>query len=301
LRRAAVSASFDPGRRAGMTDRIGIIGLGRMGRALAARLAGQGLEVTGWTRSGGAPVAEGVTIAAAMADAVAAADILILSLFDDAAVRETLGRLAALDLTGRLIVETSTVAPSVVRDAAPAIEAAGGRIIDAPISGGPEMVAAGTIGLFVGGAEADVARFLPIAARLSPRVVPVGALGAGHAAKIVNNVALGGAWQAMIESTRLGARLGLDLETMVRILEDSPASNPSFRTRVPKILGQDREVGFPVSGVLKDQDLFLRIAAGAGEDLPALAAARANFAQVAGDGHGGEDLARVIALRLGRP
>jgi 3-hydroxyisobutyrate dehydrogenase-like beta-hydroxyacid dehydrogenase len=53
--------------------------------------------------------------------------------------------------------------------------------------------------------------------------------------------------------------------------------------------------------VLKDQDLFLRIAAGVGEDLPALAAARANFAQVAGDGHGGEDLARVIALRLGRP
>jgi 3-hydroxyisobutyrate dehydrogenase len=284
-----------------MADAVGIIGLGRMGRAMAARLVGQGVAVTGWTRSGGDPRTEGLTIAATLEDLVAACDILILSLFDDVAVREVLARLATLDLTGRLIVETSTVAPSVVRDAAPAIGAAGGRIVDAPISGGPDMVVAGTIGLFVGGAAEDVARFRPIAERLSSRVVPVGPLGAGYAAKIVNNVALGGAWQAMVESTRLGARLGLDLETMVEILADSPASNPSFRARVPKILGQDHEVGFPVSGVLKDQDLFLRIAQSVGENLPALSAARENFARVAQEGHGAEDLARVIALRLGRP
>jgi 3-hydroxyisobutyrate dehydrogenase len=281
-----------------MQERIGVIGLGRMGRALALRLAGQGLAVTGWTRSGAVP--EGVAAAGTVGDAVAASDILLLSLFDDAAVRAVLASLATCDLTGRLVVETSTVSPAVVREAAPAIEAAGGRIVDAPISGGPEMVAAGTIGLFVGGAAADVARFDPVARRLSDRVLPVGALGAGHAAKIVNNVALGGAWQAMIEAVRLGARLGLDLETMVALLAESPASNPSFRTRVPKILGTDRAVGFPVAGVLKDQELFLRIAAGAGEPLPALAAARDNFAAAVEDGHGDEDLARVIAARLGR-
>jgi 3-hydroxyisobutyrate dehydrogenase-like beta-hydroxyacid dehydrogenase len=284
-----------------MTERIGVIGLGRMGRAMAARLVGQGLPVTGWTRSGSDPGIPGFDLAARLEDAVAVSDILILSLFDDEALREILTRLAALDLSGRLVVETSTVAPSVIREAAPAVEAAGGRVIDAPISGGPEMVAAGSIGLFVGGAEADVARFQPVAARLSSRVVPVGALGAGHAAKIVNNVALGGAWQAMIESVRLGARLGLDLETMVGILADSPASNPSFRTRVPKILGEDREVGFPVAGVLKDQSLFLRVAESVGEPLPALSAARDNFAAVAEAGHGDEDLAHVIAVRLGQP
>jgi 3-hydroxyisobutyrate dehydrogenase len=284
-----------------MTERIGVIGLGRMGRAMAARLAGQGLRVTGWTRSGGHTAPAGVTLAATLADAVAASDVIILSLFDDIAVREVLGCLAALDLTGRLVVETSTVAPSVVREAAPAIEAAGGRIIDAPVSGGPEMVATGTVGLFVGGAAEDVARFQPVATRFAARTVPVGALGAGYAAKIMNNVALGGVWQAMIESMRLGARLGLDLETMTGILVDSPAASASFRTRLPKIMGEDREVGFPVSGVLKDQALFLRIAADVGEALPALAAARVNFAAVARDGHGEEDLARVIPLGLGLP
>jgi 3-hydroxyisobutyrate dehydrogenase len=284
-----------------MSERIAVIGLGRMGRAMAARLAGQGLPVTGWTRSGEDPRIPGVSVVTRLDDAVMAADILILSLFDDAAVRDVLARLAALDLSGRLVAETSTVAPSVVRDAAPAIEAAGGRVIDAPISGGPEMVAAGTIGLFVGGAEADVARFAPIAGHLSHRIVPVGGLGAGHAAKIVNNVALGGAWQAMIEAVRLGARLGLDFDTMVGLLAESPASNPSFRTRIPKILGADREVGYPVAGVLKDQDLFLQVAASVDEPLPALAAARDSFAAAVEDGYGDQDLARVIAVRLDQP
>jgi 3-hydroxyisobutyrate dehydrogenase len=287
-----------------MNERIGVIGLGRMGRALAARLAGQGYAVTGWTRSGADPAAAraaGFAAAPSLVDAVSASDVLLLSLFDDAAVQDVLARLATLDLSGRLVVETSTVSPDVVRRAAPAIEAAGGRIIDAPISGGPEMVAAGTIGLFVGGAAEDLARFAPIAASLTPRAVPVGALGAGHAAKIVNNVALGGAWQAMIESMRLGARLGLDLPTMVELLKESPASNPSFRTRVPKILGEDGEVGFPVAGVVKDQTLFLRIAEAAGESLPALTAARGNFAAAAEAGLADEDLARVILFRVQGP
>jgi 3-hydroxyisobutyrate dehydrogenase len=170
------------------------------------------------------PAHPGVTLGRGSADAVMAADILILSLFDDAAVREVLGRLAALDLSGRLVAETSTVAPSVVREAAPAIEAAGGRVIDAPISGGPEMVAAGTIGLFVGGAE-DVARFAPIAGHLSPRVAGGGA-GRRPCSQDREQRGAGGAWQAMIESMRLGARLGLDLDTMVGLLCGEPRGEP---------------------------------------------------------------------------
>ena len=283
-----------------MDERIGVIGLGRMGRAIAGRLVAEGLNVTGWTRSGADPGVAGLALAASPEAAVAASDVRILSLFDDAAVRQVLGRLAELDLSGRLIIDTSTVSPGIVRDAAPAIEAAGGRLIDAPISGGPEMVAAGTIGLFVGGSPGDVARFQPLAARLSSRVLTMGGLGAGHAAKIVNNVALNGAWQVMIESMRLGARLGLEFETMVGLLEHSPASTPAFRARVPKILGHDPEVGFPISGIVKDQTLFLALAAELGEPLPALAAAHENYARLAEEGHGDADLGRGVALCLGQ-
>jgi 3-hydroxyisobutyrate dehydrogenase len=283
-----------------MQERIGVIGLGRMGAALATRLAAQGVAVTGWTRSGAAPP-RGVAAATRLEDAVGASDILLLSLFDDAAVGDMLDRLAALPLDGRLIVETSTVAPAVVRAAAPAIAAAGGRLIDAPISGGPDMVAAGTIGLFVGGAPEDVARFAPVAAHLTPRMAAVGPLGAGHAAKIVNNTAMGGAWQAMIEAFRLGAKLGLDLDTMLAIMEDSPATPPAFRARIPKMRGADPAVGFPVAGALKDQALFLATADAVGEPLPALAAARENFRKAAEAGHSEADLAMVIPVRIAQP
>ncbi len=284
-----------------MDERIGVIGLGRMGCAIAERLAAQGFRVTGWTRSGVDPGISGVAFAGSLETAVAASDLLVLSLFDDAAAREVLSRLAAGDLAGRLIVEASTVAPAVTRAAAAAIEAAGGRLIDAPISGGPEMVAAGTAGLFVGGAEADVARFGPVASCLSARTLHVGALGAGHAAKIVNNTAMGGAWQAMIESFRLGIRLGLDLDTMLDLMADSPATTPAFRARIPKMRGQDPTVGFPVAGVVKDQTLFLETARAAGVTLPALEAARENFIRTAEAGHAEADLAAVIPVRISEP
>jgi 3-hydroxyisobutyrate dehydrogenase len=261
-----------------MQERIGIIGLGRMGRAMADRLAGQGLPITGWTRSGADPGVPGLTCAATLDHAVEASDILLLSLFDDRAVRDMLVRLAAH-----------------------AIEVAGGRLIDAPISGGPEMVVAGTIGIYLGGAHEDLARFRPLADRLSSRVVPVGALGAGHAAKIVNNAAMGGAWQAMIESFRLGARLGLDLETMLGIMERSPATPPAFRDRIPKMRGEDHSVGFSVAGVVKDQTLFLAVAEAAGVSLPALTAARENFRAAAEAGHADDDLAMVIPVRTAAP
>lgn len=287
-----------------MDEGIGIIGLGRMGQALAARLAGQGVRVTGWTRRGVSSEeadALGIAAAAELPSLVAASDIILTSLFDDGAVRDMLTRLAGLDLAGRLIVETSTVSPAIVRDVAPAIEAAGGRLIDAPISGGPDMVAAGTIGLYLGGAEADVARFAPVAARLSSRVVPVGGLGTGHAAKIVNNTAMGGVWQAQIEAFRLGVRLGLTLDTMLGIMERSPATAPAFRDRIPKMTGADTTVGFPVAGVVKDQTLFLSVAAEAGVTLPALEAACENFRATAEAGHAENDLAVVIPVRTAAP
>lgn len=168
-----------------MTERVAVIGLGRMGRSIAQRLVKDGMAVIGWTRSGSA--SKEFPVAPSLQAAAADADVLILSLFDDHAVRSVLEQLASLDMTGRLLVETSTVSPNVVRDMENSIEAAGGRIIDAPISGGPEMVAAGTIGLYLGGADEDIARFMPLASRLSNRVLPVGPLGAGAAAKIVNN------------------------------------------------------------------------------------------------------------------
>jgi len=188
-------------------ERVAVLGLGRMGSAIAVRLAGAGMRVTGWNRSPRS--VGGVPVAASLAEAVEEADVLVLSLFDDAAVREVLGLLAALPLSGRLVADTSTVAPDVMPGAAPALEAAGAAAVDAPISGGPEMVAAGRAGMFLGGAPEDVGRLAPIAAHLAAQAPHVGPLGAGAAAKVVNNMVLCGMWQTLKEALLTGTTAGV--------------------------------------------------------------------------------------------
>lgn len=278
------------------SPRIGILGLGRMGRALAARLAGQGFQVAGWTRSGAAPLAGAlrITPCADIPAITAAADILLLSLSDDAAVSSVIRDLLRGDLAGKLIVDTSTIGPDTLRSHAEAIHRAGGAALDAPISGGPDMVAAGKAGFYIGGAPADVARFQPVAAALADRIHHVGALGAGAAAKIVNNMMLMGFWEALKEALQLGKRAGLDLDTMLKILSTSPAASGAFLHRLPVLKGESDAVGFPVSGVVKDGRMFSRVARMLQVETPAIAAAIASFGAYDAGGHGDEDLARMV-------
>lgn len=280
-------------------DRIGIIGLGRMGSAMAQRLAGQGAQVTGWTRSGlsvSDAAAWGITRADMMADLVEASDTIVLSLFDDAAVDAVLDAALAIGpLDNRLFIDTSTVAPSVLQSRIGALKAAGASAVDAPISGGPEMVLAGTCGLFIGGDDADVTRALEVTRRISPRCFAVGPLGAGMVIKAVNNSMLQAYTAALMKQLRLAKRAGLPLETAIDIICGGPASMTMIKDRVPKILGQDPEVGFTIAGILKDAQLFQRIAANHGVATPILAQAEAMERAAIAEGLADMDPAHLIA------
>lgn len=281
-----------------MNERIGVIGLGRMGWALAARFAQEGAEVSGWTRSGvdsATAGASGFKGVARIEDLVAASDVLVLSLFNDAAARDVLARLGALDLAGKLIVETSTVSPNIVRDPVAAIQSAGGALVDAPISGGPEMVSAGTVGMFVGGDDASIARFAGVAAMVSDKVAHVGPLGAGASAKIVNNMVLTGMWEVLSEALETGAGLGLGFKTLLGFLQKSPAASPAFLTRLPVIKGDSDEVGFSVDGITKDARLVVSTSRALGREATALKAALERFQKMGAEGRGGQDLASVLA------
>lgn len=276
---------------------VGIIGLGRMGSAMAARLDARGCRVLGWTRNGVDPERAGrlgLESCADIAALAAASSIVILSLLDDAAVAAVLDDLTRCDLSGRLIVETSTVSPETLRGREGAIRAAGGAVVDAPVSGGPDLIAAGRAGLYVGGAEADVKRFMPVARLLASRIVHVGGIGAGAAAKIVNNMMLAGFWQTLKEALQVGKRQGLGLETMMEILLDSPAANAALRQRAPVVLGESAAVGFSVSGIVKDISLFAATAETAGIEAPAIRAALASFASHLEAGHDADDLATMV-------
>jgi 3-hydroxyisobutyrate dehydrogenase len=280
-----------------MDERIGVVGLGRMGCALAERFAGQGATVSGWTRSGVSPQMAkdaGFAPVVELSALVEGSDILVLSLFNDVAVQSVLSWLAELDLTGKLVVETSTVSPDVVRGNVSAIAAAGGALVDAPISGGPDMVKSGTVGLFVGGDEANVERFMPVAALVSDKVKLVGPLGAGAAAKIVNNLCLTAMWEVYSEAMEVGEGLGLEFETMLDFLKQSPAASPAFLQRMPIISGESDAVGFSVAGITKDATLIAETGNALGRSPAALEAALRRYQRMVDDGLGDQDLSKVV-------
>ena len=277
--------------------RAGILGLGRRGRAIASRLAAQGHAIAGWTRSGVTPAAArelGITACADIAAVAARSDVILLSLSDDAAVTAVLQALVRADLAGKIVADTSTVSPDTLARQSEALRKAGAAVLDAPISGGPEMVLTGKAGFYIGGAAEDVARFAPVASALSNRVLHVGPLGAGMAAKVVNNMMLLGFWQSLKEALQLGKRAGLSLERMVEILSGSPAASAAFLHRAPVILGQSDAVGFSVSGVVKDGGVFEQVLIRHGVATPAISAAITSFRAHDAAGHGEEDLATMV-------
>lgn len=273
-------------------NRIGIIGLGRMGSAMARRYTDQGVPVTGWTRSGRA--VDGVRAAPDLATLAADSDTLILSLFDSDAVAQTLDALLGLPLTGKRIVDTSTVVPSVVKTRANRIAAAGATIVDAPISGGPEMVETGTCGIFIGGDDAPAQSAMAALTPLSNRMFHVGPLGTGMVMKTINNAMIQVYMSGLTEQLRVAERAGLPLETALAILCGGPAGTPVIRDRIPKILGDDDGVGFPVAGMAKDHDVFRRVARELGVATPALATAEAMFAAAIDAGLAEADGAAIL-------
>lgn len=276
-----------------MGERVGVIGLGRMGTALALRLMGQGWSVSGWSRSGVDPDL-GLERCDDLTQLAGASDIILLSLFDDAAVNAVLDGLLGCDLSGKIIVDTSTVSPKLLVGRIAQIRAQGASAVDAPISGGPDMVLAGVSGVFVGGTSQDFNRVNPILELFSDKIHHVGDLGSGLAMKVVNNGLLQGIWGALSDVVKIAKRSGLPLERTMTILAQGPAACPMMIARVPKIVGQDKTVGFDVNGVAKDSVVFLRAAEELGLDAPTLKLAQVRTAKGVAAGMGALDVAALI-------
>ena len=238
-------------------ERFGIIGLGRMGSAIAQRMTAEGLSVQGWTRSG-RPV-EGVKSTLDLETLVKNCDTLILSLYDDAAVAGVLDTLLTFDLKGKQIIETSTVMPGLLIDRIDQITSGGATAVDAPISGGPELVLAGSCGIFIGGDDTSAKRARDSLAALTERIFHVGPLGTGLVMKVINNGMMQTYINGLTELMPLAKQAGLPLETAMRILAGGPAGLPMVAARIPKILGEDKSVGFAVSAAFKDNDVCQRV------------------------------------------
>lgn len=218
-----------------MTRSIGIIGVGRMGLAMARNLIAKGHTVTGYRRSAMDDFADAGGIPAASPAAVAdASEIVFTSLPDDDAVRDALDRpdglLGALK-HGHIVVETTSLSPAQKRDHAARIAATGAIMLDCPVSGTPGMLEAGRGAFFVSGDRTTADGIADVLEAICPRSTWVGDIGAGAATKSVATALVAIHNLAAAEGLAIAAREGGDIQAVHEAISGSPAGSAMFEMR----------------------------------------------------------------------
>jgi 3-hydroxyisobutyrate dehydrogenase len=285
---------------------IAWIGLGNMGGPMTANLVAGGHNVVGFdlnAEANEAAAANGVRIAASVADAVSAADAVFTMLPKGAHVREVYegdgGVWANAPITA-LLLDSSTVDIETSRACHDGSAERGFRFVDAPVSGGISGAAAGTLTFMLGGAASDVADARALVEPMAGNVFAVGGPTMGIAAKLANNMMLFISLIAAAEGSQLAASLGLDAKTFWDVAAVSSADSWAMRTwyPVPGIVDSSAanhnfDATFATTLALKDVALALDAGEAAGLDLPGASLARRQFERLIDEGLGGKDCSLI--------
>lgn len=284
--------------------KVGIVGLGLLGHAVASRLLTAGHEVVGYDvvparndalkTLGGQPVASAPAVAAA-------SDGVCTILPSLAAVEEAIlgadGVLSALG-PGRTVLQMSTISPSLSERLAREVTAKGVEFLDCPVSGTSAMVAQGN-GVFYGGGERAVfERWKPVLESVLARAVYVGRAGQAMALKLVANLLVGLHSAAAAEALTMARRCGLDTGVALDVLAGGAAGSRMIEVRGPMIVRDEFPAQMKLELFMKDLHLIQEAAAAAGAPTPLTDVAERLYAAVSAAGHGAEDLAVVARAFL---
>ena len=248
------------------TETIGFIGLGIMGRGMVANLQKAGFAVRLWNRTAErtAPfVAQGATTAASPADLATQCDIIFICVSDTPDVEAViLGENGVLEgiRPGALVVDHSTISPQATKEMAAELSAKGAHMLDAPISGGSEGAAKGTLSIMIGGAAEQVERARPYLEAMGKTITHVGEQGAGQAAKLVNQILVVGTMLSMSEALLFARAAGLDLEKTLAAVSSGAAGSWTLSNRGPQVAQRDWRPGFTIDLQQKDLRLVLQAA-----------------------------------------
>lgn len=271
-------SSEQGGSNAG-APRLGFIGLGQMGGPMAANIAKGGFELTVFDKAGTAARAPaGAVPADSVEETAARADTLFLSLPDGPVCLAVARQIAAAPARrATVVVDLSTIGPDAAREAAAILGAAGATYVDAPVSGGQAGAVAGTITIMWAGPGAELERHRAVIAAFCKNPFHVGEQpGQGQALKLINNFLSGTAMAATSEAVLYGLSQGLDMKTMLDVINVSTGVNSATRDKFPqRILTGSFDAGFKTALLTKDVTLYRdnARAAGAPHDLGDVVAA----------------------------
>ncbi len=283
-----------------MAMRVAFLGLGIMGRSMAANLVKAGHEVAAWNRSAGKDV-EGARSAASPADAAAGAEVVWMCVSDTKAVEEVLfgaGGVEPVLAAGMIIADSSTISPSATRRFAERVKARGTDIayVDAPRTGSKIAAAAGSLIFMAGGDEAALARLQPLFQAMGKQVFHMGETGKGQATKLVMNLQIALIFEGFAEALTLGAKLGVDVEKLLPLVQASMVRSGVVEYKAPFILQRDFSPNFPLRLMLKDIRLALDAARESRVRLPGLEAVEEVYDVAAEEGQQDLDYAATLTL-----
>jgi 3-hydroxyisobutyrate dehydrogenase len=282
--------------------RIGFLGMGAMGGPMARRLAQSGFDVSGYDVNAArvaAAARDGVKVAKSPAMAAEAADVVMSSLPNPAAVREAyLGANGAVGALrqGAILVDMSTIDPNTWREVADAAAASRAESLGAPVSGGPADAGSGRLVFLIGGEAAVIERCRPVLEALGSEIHHLGPLGTGHIVKLVNNVMSMCNVAVAAEAMVLGVRAGMDPQRLFDVLSTSGGRSHHFLKRFPNVLAGDFTPYFSIALSRKDLSLALSMAESLGVPMLATSTVRQIYEAAAAEGFDTLDMAAVTKL-----
>lgn len=283
-------------------DRIGFVGLGIMGKPMAARLVRAGFPVVVHNRSPEAAeelAAEGAESASSPREVAERSDVVVTMLPDSPDVEAVVlgedGVMAGVR-EGMLVVDMSTIAPATARQVHAALAERGVEVVDAPVSGGEPAAVDGQLSIMAGGSEAAVKRAEPIFAELGKATTHIGEAGAGQVAKAANQVVVALTIQAVAEALTLASKAGVDPGRVREALLGGFAQSKILEAHGERMLEGRFDPGFRIELHRKDLAIALQSAREDGVALPATAHVAELFNALIAQGSGALDHSALVTL-----
>jgi 3-hydroxyisobutyrate dehydrogenase len=276
---------------------VGFLGLGVMGRPMAANLAKAGIEPVVWTRSPETAAPPGAIRAANPAAVFAQADVVLMMLANAEAIDGVLERGSdafARYVAGRTVVHMGTTAPEYSAELGRAVHEAGGRYVEAPVSGSRGPAEAGQLVAMVAGVDDDKERVRPLLAAMCRETVDCGAVSGALLMKLAVNTFLISMVTGLAEAFHFAEGHGLDPHTLQAVLDAGPMASVVSRGKAGKLTDGDFEVQASIRDVHYNNRLIVEAAARRGLAAPLLAACSGLYAETEALGHGAADMAAVI-------
>ena len=275
---------------------LGWIGLGNMGNPMVKNLLKAGFRVTVYNRTKGKEselVSAGALVADSPKQLAESSDVIMIMVSDDNAVKQIFTEengLLSASLTGKLVIDLSTVSPQTSRELAALCQKENAGFMDAPVSGSVKPAQDAQLIIMTGGEEATFNKAKPIFDAIGKLALYLGKTGAGSSAKLAINYFLGVTLQGFAETILFAQNLGIKQNDMLTIINEGACSSGVTKTKAQNIVNNNYKAAFPLKHLAKD----LKLAHEQGLSTPLLSPLLNSYQDALKAGYGDDDVIAIL-------